>query len=92
MAADPTGALCKEFGVYINSEGLSLRGTFVLNLQGELAFFEVNNNDIGRNAEELIRKLEAAIFVKANAGLVCPASWKPGKTALKPGVDLIGKI
>ena len=87
MAADPTGALCKEFGVYINSEGLSLRGTFVLNPQSELAFFEVNNNDIGRNVEELIRKLEAAIFVKANAGLVCPASWQPGKPTLKPGVE-----
>ena len=69
-----------------------MRGTFVLNPQGELSFFEVNNNDIGRNAEELIRKLEAAIFVKTNTGLVCPASWQPGKATLKPDVDLIGKI
>lgn len=92
MAADPTGNLCKEFGIYINNEGLSLRGTFVLNPQGELSFFEVNNNDIGRNVEELIRKLEAAIFLKANAGLVCPASWRPGQKTLKPGIDLIGKI
>lgn len=92
MAADPTGSLCKEFGVYINHEGLALRGTFVLNPQGELSFFEVNNNDIGRSADELLRKLEAAIYVNEHEGLVCPASWKPGKETLKPGLDLVGKI
>lgn len=92
MAADPTGALCKEFGVYIDNEGLALRGTFVLNPKGELSFFEVNNNDIGRSASELIRKIEAAIFVNTHSGQVCPASWSPGKKTLKPGVNLIGKI
>jgi len=92
MAADPTGNISREFGVYIENEGLALRGTFVLNPQGELAFYEVNNNDIGRSAGELLRKLEAAIFVSSHKGQVCPASWKPGKKTLKPGVNLVGKI
>lgn len=92
MAADPTGKLCKEFGVYITNEGLALRGTFVLNPEGELSFFEVNNNNIGRSAVELLRKLEAAKYVNEHEGLVCPASWQPGKETLKPGVDLVGKI
>ncbi|OGH58660.1 MAG: peroxiredoxin [Candidatus Magasanikbacteria bacterium RIFCSPHIGHO2_01_FULL_33_34] len=92
MAADPTGQLCKEFGVYINDAGLSLRGTFVLDPKGKLAFLEVNNNDIGRNAKELIRKLEAAKYVSEHDGLVCPASWQPGNKTLKPGLDLVGKI
>jgi peroxiredoxin (alkyl hydroperoxide reductase subunit C) len=92
MGADPTGILCKEFGVYIPHEGLALRGTFVMDETGKLSFFEVNNNDIGRSAVELIRKLEAAIYVKEHDGMVCPASWKPGKNVLKPGLDLVGKI
>ena len=92
MAADPTGNLSREFGVMIEEEGLALRGTFVLNPKGELAFYEVNNNDIGRSAKELLRKLEAAIFVSTHKGQVCPASWTPGKKTLKPGVNLIGKI
>jgi len=92
MAADPTGNLSREFGVYIEDEGLALRGTFVLNPKGELAFYEVNNNDIGRSADELLRKLEAAIFVSTHRGQVCPASWKPGSKTLKPGVNLVGKI
>jgi len=92
MAADPTGRLAREFGVYITDEGLALRGTFVLNPEGQLAFFEVNNNSIGRNATELLRKLTAAKYVSEHAGLVCPASWQPGKDTLKPGLDLVGKI
>ncbi|MBI3671801.1 redoxin domain-containing protein [Candidatus Azambacteria bacterium] len=92
MAADPTRTLTREFGVLIDKEGLALRGTFIINPEGELVAYEVNDNSIGRSAVELIRKLEAAIFVKTHKGQVCPASWHPGEKTLKPGVNLIGKI
>ncbi len=54
--------------------------------------YELHDNSIGRSAMELLRKLQAAKFTDENPGMVCPASWKPGKGTLKPGVDLIGKI
>lgn len=92
MAADPTGLLCKTFGTYIEEEGLSLRGTFLINPDGKLCAFEVHSNDIGRSADELLRKLQAAKFVREHGGEVCPASWKPGAKTLKPGLDLVGKI
>ncbi len=92
MVADPTGKLCREFGTYIEEEGLSLRGSFIINPDGLLKAFEINDNSIGRSAKELLRKLQAAKFVRENKGLVCPASWEPGKKTLKPGLDLVGKI
>jgi peroxiredoxin (alkyl hydroperoxide reductase subunit C) len=92
MAADPTGKLCREFGTYIEEEGLSLRGSFIIDPDGILKAYEIHDNSIGRSAKELLRKLRAAIFVKENKGLVCPASWEPGKKTLKPGLDLVGKI
>jgi NADH-dependent peroxiredoxin subunit C len=92
MAADPTGRMCKEFGTYIEDEGLSLRGTFIIDPDGVLKAIEMNDNSIGRRAEETLRKLQAAKFVSENPGKVCPASWVPGKDTLTPGVDLIGKI
>lgn len=92
MAADPTGDLCKELGVYIASEGLSLRGTFIFNPEGKLVSMEVNENSIGRNVNELLRKLQAAQYVYSHDGEVCPASWKPGAKTLSPSEDLIGKI
>ncbi len=92
MAADPTGRMAKYFGVYIEEEGLALRGTFIIDPDGVLAAYEVNNNDIGRSAAELLRKIEAAQFVREHPGQVCPASWTPGSETLTPGVDLVGKI
>ena len=92
MVADPTGKLCREFGTYIEDEGLSLRGSFIIDPESALKAYEIHDNSIGRSARELLRKLQAAIFVKEHKGEVCPASWKPGKNTLKPGLDLIGKI
>jgi len=92
MLADPTGKLCKLFGTFIENEGLSLRGTFIIDPDGTLVSMDIHDNSIGRSAPEILRKLQAARFVKENPGLVCPASWKPGGKTLKPGLDLVGKI
>lgn len=92
MLADPTGKLCQEFGTYIEEEGMSLRGSFIIDPDGVLRAFEMNDNSIGRSAEELLRKFQAAKFVREHKGQVCPASWKPGKKTLKPGLGLVGKI
>jgi len=92
MLADPTGELCKRMGTYIKGEGLSLRGTFIFDPDGVLKAYELHDNSIGRSAKELLRKLQAAKFVRENGGEVCPASWEPGKDTLTPGLDLVGKI
>lgn len=92
MLADPTGKICKDYGTYIEEEGLSLRGTFIIDPDGVLKAYEIHDNSIGRSADELIRKIQAAEFVREHGGEVCPANWKPGKETLKPGLDLVGKI
>lgn len=92
MVADPTGKLCREFGTYVEEAGVSLRGSFIIDPDGILKAYEMHDNSIGRSAEELLRKLQAAIFVREHKGEVCPASWKPGDKTLKPGLDLVGKI
>ena len=92
MLADPTGKLCKTFGTYIEEEGLSLRGTFIINPEGKLVTAEINANNIGRSIKETLRKLQAAKYVQEHPGNVCPVNWEPGKKTLKPGITLIGKI
>lgn len=59
MLADPTGKLARDFEVMIEEEGLALRGSFVINPEGEIKAYEVHDNGIGRNAEELLRKVQA---------------------------------
>lgn len=92
MAADPTGTLCRTFGTYIEREGLSLRGTFLIDPDGVLKTIEIHDNSVGRSGKELLRKLLAAQYVATHKGEVCPAAWEPGKETLRPDVDLIGKI
>ena len=92
MLADPTGFLSKAFGVYIEEEGLAYRGTFLVDPDGLIKLAEIHDNGIGRNADELIRKIQAAQFIRNHPGEVCPAKWKPGSQTLKPGLDLVGKI
>ena len=92
MLADPTGNLARQFGVYIEKEGLAWRGTFIIDSDGVLKAYEVHDNSIGRSVKELIRKIKAAQFVAKHGDQVCPASWEEGEETLKPGLDLVGKI
>lgn len=92
MIADPTGKLCRELGVYLEEEGVALRGSFIIDPDGIIKAYEIHDNKIGRSIQELLRKLQAAIFIRANDNMVCPASWEPGKKALKKGLNLVGKI
>jgi peroxiredoxin (alkyl hydroperoxide reductase subunit C) len=92
MLADPTGCLGRAFGTWIESDGLNYRGTFVVNPEGQIKIAEIQDNGIGRNADELLRKLEAAQFVATHSGEVCPAKWHKGDATLKPSIDLVGKL
>lgn len=92
MLADPTGALSRAFGVYIEDEGVALRGSFLIDPEGTIQAMEVHADGVGRSAKELLRKFQAAKFVKEHGGQVCPASWEPGDETLTPGLDLVGKI
>ena len=92
MIADPTHALARNFEVLIEEEGIALRGTFVVNPEGEIKVMEVHDNGIGRKASELLRKVRAAQYIAAHPGEVCPAKWEEGAETLKPSLDLVGKI
>lgn len=92
MVADPAARLSRTFGTYMEEAGLSLRGSFLIDPDGVLKAAEYHDNSIGRSGHELLRKLQAARFVRENKGEVCPASWRPGGKTLRPSTELIGKI
>ena len=92
MLADPTHALSRDFEVYIESDGLAERGSFIVNPEGKIVAYEVSSGNVGRNADELFRKLQACQFVAAHGDQVCPAKWQPGAETLKPSLDLVGQL
>ena len=92
MLADPTHRISKNFDVLIEADGLAERGTFIINPDGKIVGYEVTAGNVGRNAEELLRKVQACQFVAAHGDQVCPANWKPGAETLKPSLDLVGQL
>ncbi|EPR32435.1 alkyl hydroperoxide reductase/ Thiol specific antioxidant/ Mal allergen [Alkalidesulfovibrio alkalitolerans DSM 16529] len=92
MAADPTGKISRYFGVYDGETGLALRGTFVINPEGVLVGSEINFYNVGRNADELVRKMKANVYLKDHPAEACPAKWEPGKKTLTPSEKLVGKV
>ena len=92
MLADPTGALARDFDVMIEADGLAERGSFIVNPEGRIVAYEVIAGNVGRNADELLRRVQASQFVAEHGVQVCPAKWQPGASTLKPSLDLVGII
>ena len=92
MLADPTHALSKDFEVLIEADGLAERGSFIVNPEGRIVSYEVSAGNVGRNADELFRKIQACQFVYDHGDEVCPAKWQPGAETLKPSLDLVGML
>ncbi len=92
MGADPTGKVSRMFGVYDENTGLALRGTFIINPEGVLVGSEINFYNVGRNAEELVRKMKANVYLMSHPDEACPAKWEPGKKTLKPSEEIVGRV
>ena len=92
MLADPTATLAKDLDVYIESEGVAERGTFIINPEGKVVAYEVIAGNVGRNGDELLRRVQASQFVAEHGDEVCPAKWQPGEETLKPSLDLVGVL
>lgn len=92
MVGDPTGQISRNFEVMREDQGLADRGTFVVDPDGVIQVMEITAEGIGRNAEELLRKVKAAQYVRAHPDEVCPAAWEEGEETLAPSLSLVGKI
>ena len=92
MLADPTGVLARGFDVMIEADGVAERASFIVNPEGKIVAYEVIAGNVGRNADELLRRVRASQFVAEHGDEVCPAKWQPGAETLKPSLDLVGLL
>jgi peroxiredoxin (alkyl hydroperoxide reductase subunit C) len=82
ILSDLTKEIGRDYGVLIEDAGVTLRGLFVIDPEGRVAFEVVHDLGIGRNVEETLRVLKA-IQANYDTGDVCPANWKPGDETMK---------
>jgi len=92
MIGDPNGVITNNFEVMRPGVGLADRATFIVDPDGIIQAMEITAEGIGRDADDLLRKVKAAQYVRNNPGEVCPAKWKEGEATLAPTLDLVGMI
>lgn len=92
MLGDPAGKICRNFQILNEEDGLAGRGTYLVDPDGVIQYVETTSGGVGRSAAELLRKVKAAQYIRANPGKVCPADWEEGEETLAPSLDLVGKI
>ncbi|MEO8004499.1 MAG: peroxiredoxin [Betaproteobacteria bacterium] len=78
MLADIKRELSTALGVLDKNEGVSMRATFVIDPEGVIRFVAVNDLNVGRNPEEVLRVLDAL-----QTDELCPCNWKKGDEFLK---------
>ena len=78
MLADIKRELTSALGVLDKNEGVALRATFIVDPNGIIQFAAVNNLDVGRNVDEVLRVLDAL-----QTGELCPCNWEKGEAVIK---------
>ncbi len=81
MVADVTKSISRDFGVLLDA-GVALRGTFLIDKAGVVRHALINDLPLGRNADEIVRMVDALAFHEEH-GEVCPAGWQKGDQGMK---------
>ncbi len=93
MASDQAGHVGRAYGVWDETQGIEMRGGFIIDPDGIIQAMEVMTPPVGRKLAETVRQAQAFQHVRATGGKeATPAGWEPGKVTLRPGPDLVGKV
>ena len=81
LVSDLNQAVTKKYGL-LTQEGLSFPGVFIIDKEGIIQYYTVNNLLCGRNIDEWLRVLKSIQYIKENPGQACPIDWKNGDPIL----------
>jgi alkyl hydroperoxide reductase subunit AhpC len=77
MLSDLKRELSSSLGVLDKKAGVPLRATFIVDPEGTIRFVSVNDLDVGRNVDEVLRTLDAL-----QTDELCPCNWQKGEKTL----------
>lgn len=75
LISDLSQTITKDYRL-LTEEGLALPGVFIIDKEGIIQYYTVNNLLCSRSINELIRILESIQYVKKNPGHACPVNWQ----------------
>jgi len=83
LLSDMSHRISKDYGVYLEDLGHTLRGLFIIDHRGILRQITMNDLPVGRSVDETLRLVQAFQYTDQH-GEVCPAGWKPGGATIVP--------
>ncbi|MDA9129198.1 peroxiredoxin [Candidatus Gracilibacteria bacterium] len=92
MLSDHNLSVADQYNILDETTGIAGRGTFIIDPDGIIRGIEVTSGPLGRNSEELLRKIEALQFMSSNPGVACPARWSTGQKTLTPNIKIAGQV
>lgn len=86
LLSDLTQKIGKDYGCYVEEDGHTARGLYIIDDKGIVRQITINDYPVGRSVDEVLRLVQAFQFTDKH-GEVCPANWKPGADTIKPSPD-----
>jgi peroxiredoxin 2/4 len=66
-----------DYNVFVEEDAQALRGTFIIDPEGVLKWYQISDNNVGRSVTEVLRVVDAL-----QTGELCPVDWKKGEKTL----------
>lgn len=92
MLSDHSTRVADLYNILDEASGIAGRGTFIIDPNGVCRWIEVTSGPLGRNSDELLRKIEALQFMESHPGTACPAKWAIGNKTLNPSIKIAGEV
>jgi len=92
MLADHSLMYSDMYGILDEETGIAGRGTFIIDPKWNLKWIEVTSGPLGRNSNELIRKIKALQFMETHPGAACPAKWVLWDKTLTPSIKIAWEV
>ena len=92
MLADHSTEVAYMYNLLDEESGIAGRGTYVIDPDGVVRSIEVTSGPLGRNSDELIRKIEALQFMRENPTQACPARWAVWSKTLTPDIKIAWEV
>ena len=87
LVSDLTKNISRDYGVLLEGPQIALRGTFIVDPEGNIQASHVHNLPVGRSVDETLRVIEAFQHVSGSSGEVCPANCTKGGEAIQPNAE-----
>lgn len=81
LLSDLKKTIAKKYK-FLTNDGFAFPGLCIIDKEGVIQYYTVNNLLCGRNINELLRILKSIQYLKENPGQACPVDWNYGNKIL----------